>query len=467
VVPAERRLVHLVREAEFRELRTDRNRYKITPAEQRTLRGKTIGVLGLSVGNTAALTIALEGIAGRLRVADFDTISLSNLNRLRAGVHELGVNKAILAARQISELDPYIVIEPFPAGVGPGEIDTFLAGLDLLVEECDDLYVKVAIRERARALRIPVVMDTSDRGLLDIERFDREPERPLLHGLIGDVDSASLRGLPTKQKIPFVLAILGGARISTRLAASLPEVKHTLATWPQLGSDVTLGGALVADAARRILLGELTASGRYYIDLEHLIRDGAGELATPAAPPAPVEISPEATRPPELPPRPARGAITPEAIRWLVAHATLAPSAHNAQPWQFPARGAVIDAFHDPSHDLPSLDFEHGATWLAFGAAAENLELAASATGVGVAFETFVEPGLVWRATLAPAAVEEAPLVPYIAQRATPPARHGSRARRDRRSHRRVRPRVIPRSCDARRDDGGHSMDAWRGRTPS
>jgi ribosomal protein S18 acetylase RimI-like enzyme len=44
-------------------------------------------------------------------------------------------------------------------------------------------------------------MDTSDRGLLDIERFDLEPERPIFHGLIGDVDPARLRGLPSKEKV--------------------------------------------------------------------------------------------------------------------------------------------------------------------------------------------------------------------------------------------------------------------------
>ena len=37
-------------------------------------------------------------------------------------------------------------------------------------------------------------MDANDRGLLDIERFDREPHRPLLHGLLGDADPRRLPG---------------------------------------------------------------------------------------------------------------------------------------------------------------------------------------------------------------------------------------------------------------------------------
>ena len=42
------------------------------------------------------------------------------------------------------------------------------------------------------------------------------------------------------------------------------EVKETVSTWPQLASDVALGGAMVANAVRRIALGEFTGSGRFY-----------------------------------------------------------------------------------------------------------------------------------------------------------------------------------------------------------
>ena len=274
--PWSRRLVHLLAETEFRQLRADRNRNKITTAEQGVLRGKRVGIVGLSVGHSAATTMALEGVGGQLRLADFDTLSLSNLNRLRQGVHQLGDNKAVLAARDLAEIDPYLEVEIFPDGVTDDNLDRFLVGagkLDLLVEECDDLYVKTRLRERARALGIPVIMDTSDRGLLDIERYDREPQRPLFHGLVPDLRAESLRALTTKEKIPFVMAILGGAAISPALAASLGEVRKSISTWPQLGSGVTLGGALVTDAARRILLGSMLESGRFYVDLDALVCD--------------------------------------------------------------------------------------------------------------------------------------------------------------------------------------------------
>jgi molybdopterin/thiamine biosynthesis adenylyltransferase len=276
--PWSHRLVHVLPRAEFRALRSDRNRYKITPEEQERLRSFRIGIVGLSVGQSVALTMALEGVGGSFRLADFDALGLSNLNRLRAGVEDLGLNKAILAARQMFELDPYLEIQAFLDGLTEENLNEFFTSggpLDLLVEECDDLYAKVRLREEARRRGIPVVMDTSDRGMIDIERFDREPERLPFHGLIGSVRADGLKGLTARDKVPFVLQILDASQISPRLQASLTEIHKTLETWPQLGSAVALGGALTTDVARRLLLGQLVESGRFYVDLETIVRDGA------------------------------------------------------------------------------------------------------------------------------------------------------------------------------------------------
>ncbi|MEY4577404.1 MAG: hypothetical protein RL701_2107, partial [Pseudomonadota bacterium] len=388
------RLLHVLPKDELRAVRSDRNRYKITAEEQRKLAGARIGILGLSVGNAAALTFALEGVGTSFKLADFDQLSLSNLNRLRAGLHEIGLAKTTIAARELFELDPYLDITVFPDGLRDDNVDAFLlegGKLDLLVEECDDLFMKLAVRERARALRIPVVMDTSDRGMLDVERFDLEPDRPILHGLIGDLDLQKLRGLPSKDKVPIVMAILDRKRMGTRMAASLPEVDETISSWPQLASGVAIGGAITCDVGRRILLGQMQTSGRFYVDVEEAARDGAGLFALPAERPTVREFAPEALQPAALPPRPARnGELSPAAIRWMVTHAALAPSAHNAQPWSFIYRSGVLECWHDRRHELPMLDFEHGATWLAFGAALENLDIAARA--LGFAIETHASP---------------------------------------------------------------------------
>ena len=277
------RLVHVLPREEYRLVRTDRNRGKIDRPEQRRLLAKRVGVIGLSVGNSAAVTLAQEGVAGAFKLADFDILSVSNLNRLRAGLHQVGVNKAVLAARQMFEIDPYLDIEVFPAGLTEENIKEFFLGghgpIDLLVEECDTPWVKLAAREAARDLGVPVVMEANDRGLLDVERFDREPRRPLLHGRLGPLTAADCRRLTPAERIRLVLDMVDGERISPALAASFPEIGRTLSSWPQLASGVALGGALVTETARRILLGGRCASGRFYVDLEELIapdRDVSG-----------------------------------------------------------------------------------------------------------------------------------------------------------------------------------------------
>lgn len=271
------KLVHILDRDDFVKLRTSRNLYKITPEEHSVLQEKIIGVIGLSVGQMIALTIAMERVAGEIRMADFDLLELSNMNRIRTVVSNIGLSKTIIAAREIAEMDPYIKVKIFSDGITEENIDEFMTGekkIDLLVEECDGLDVKILSRIKARQYKIPVVMDTNDRGMLDIERYDLEENLPLLHGLIpeGMSDLKSLKNLSNQEKVPLLGAMVGIDKISDRMKLSLTEMGKTISTWPQLASSVVLGGAMVTDVSRRILLGGLKTSGRYYIDFEELIK---------------------------------------------------------------------------------------------------------------------------------------------------------------------------------------------------
>ncbi|WP_246000909.1 Rv1355c family protein [Brevibacillus panacihumi] len=272
--PWKQLLVHLLDEEAFTFVRTNRNRNKITAEEQLRLREQKIGVIGLSVGHSIAMTLAMERIAGELRLADFDALELSNLNRIRAGVHELGVPKVVIAARAIAEIDPFLKVICYEEGITEENIDDFFSEggkLNLVLDECDSLDVKMLIRFKAREMGIPVVMETSDRGMIDVERFDLEPERPIFHGLLEGMDMEVLKNLSNQEKIPHVLKIVGYETMSSRLKESLQEVGSTILTWPQLASSIMLGAASGTDACRRIGLGQTCESGRYYVDLEELV----------------------------------------------------------------------------------------------------------------------------------------------------------------------------------------------------
>lgn len=273
--PWSKKLVHLLDEKEYIELRTSRNLYKITREEQVELQSKKIGVIGLSVGMTIAVCLAMERVCSEIRIADFDSLDLSNMNRLEAGIHEIGLPKWVIAQRRISELDPFIQLKIFKNGVTEENIESFLCdggNLDVLVDECDSLDIKLLCRLKAREHRIPVVMDTNDRGMLDIERFDLDNTLPVLHGLVGDISYQDLSNLTPQEKLPIVMKIVSAEDISERLKFSMNEYGKTIVSWPQLSSAVFLGGAIATEACRQILLKQTTLSGRLYFDIDLAIK---------------------------------------------------------------------------------------------------------------------------------------------------------------------------------------------------
>ncbi|HLK45283.1 MAG TPA: Rv1355c family protein, partial [Acidimicrobiales bacterium] len=335
-------------------------------ARQRTLR---VGVVGLSAGHSIAHVLAMEGLVGELRLADFDDVELSNLNRLPGTVLDLGVNKAVVAARRVAEIDPYLRVTIDQDGVTTENLGPFLDGLDLVLEECDSLDIKMLVREAARERRLPVLMQTSDRGVLDVERFDLEPERPVFHGLLPGITSADLAGLPIEAKAPFVLRLMGAGDVSARGAASLLEVGRSITAWPQLGSEVTLGAATAAAAVRRFGLRGHLPSGRVRIDLD----DALGELAPVSSAP-PVDLS----APDLAPVADADPGADGDPVERIVYAASRAPSGGNIQPWRFEADDDEVRFYLVPERTT-AMDVRFRASYVGLGAALFNARVAASA----------------------------------------------------------------------------------------
>ncbi len=385
--PRERDLVHLLPEEEFILVRTNRNKYKITQQEQDILSEKVVGIIGLSVGQTVAIAIAMERGAGEIRLADFDTIDLSNLNRLRCSITDIDLNKAEICAREIWRIDPYLKVRIFKEGLHAGNIDAFFtegAKLNLLIEECDALDIKVLARHKAKELGIPVLMETNDRCLIDIERFDLEPERPLLHGLMGDLDPEKLKGLSQEEKITYLMPMVGLQALSERMKASMIEVQSSISSWPQLASAVTMGAGVAADLSRKILLNESTVSGRFYVDLDELIPQPI-QLKTAIE----LEIRPALLQEQELKTyiNKARFEPRPDLLDEIEKQNLLkacihAPSGGNCQPWKFYFHQGNLYIFHELHHSVSMLDFGHFGTYLSIGAVVENARIYANSLGL-------------------------------------------------------------------------------------
>lgn len=269
-------VLHLLQDGDFQTVRTARNRNLIPADEQRRYYDSTIGIAGLSIGNSCALAMVLMGGGKRLRLADPDTLELSNLNRIRGSVAHLARPKAHLTAEQIYELDPYADLTLYAEGLTEENIQQFFDGpppLDVVVDEIDNLAMKLRIREEARKRRVPVLMatDNGDSGLLDIERYDLDPRTRPFHGRLPEDVAARLRSGETLP-LPVVGRtigehLVGWDRVEPRMQQSLLEIGKTIPTWPQLGGAALINGVAVAVAIRKIRTGQPLTDRRGVLSL--------------------------------------------------------------------------------------------------------------------------------------------------------------------------------------------------------
>ncbi len=375
-------LTHILSENDFIEIRTNRNRNKITIEEQTILAKKKVGIIGLSVGQSVVTSIALERLAGEIRIADFDKLELSNYNRIRTPLRNMGLNKAISVAREIAEFDPYLKVICFTDGITEENIDSFLLDggkLDMLIEESDGLNIKILAREKAKKFQIPVLMEASERGVMDIERFDLEPDRPILHGYLEGMDMEAAKHAKTnEEKMPFMMQIVGFDIISDKMKSSMLEIGQSLTTWPQLASAVAWGGGMTADICRRIFLQQFTKSGRYVVDIADLVSDTAipYQLKTIDSyfnAPQNLDFSQLVEKQEEK----AQYKIDDEIITAIVATACQAPSGGNSQPWKWIYKNNFLYLFHEVDISTQWLDYKHRGAHISFGAALENLCLEA------------------------------------------------------------------------------------------
>lgn len=279
--PWNKKTISLPNETVFEKTRLSRNQNLILPEEQKKLKKLKIAIAGLNVGNPAAICMTLEGVGGRLKFADNDVLTLDNLNRFRASLTNLGINKAVLSAQQIHEINPFLQIDVYEKGITPENLKNFLLKprVDILIEEMDHLWLKIKIREVARASKIPVVMVTgnAENVILDVERFDLDPKLPLLNGHLKPHILKRILELPEKpvafkEKIKLCRDFIGERFLTPRLQQSFKDAfMGKLAGIPQLAESSFLRGAVICYAVRQITLGKKMSSGRYFLNLTDII----------------------------------------------------------------------------------------------------------------------------------------------------------------------------------------------------
>lgn len=270
--PWNKTLTHYLPDELHQEIRTARNKNLITKDEQSAFYNFTVGIVGLSVGSHAALTLSMMGGSRRMKLADPDTISGSNLNRIRYDFTKAGKSKSGIATEQIYQMNPYSEVHEFQNGITQENINEFLSSpkIDLLIEECDNLEMKIRLRIEARKLGIPVIMatDNGDNVVVDIERYDLDKNLEIFNGVAGNLTLEEFQSFPPQELPKLATKIAGPNFVMPRMLSSLAEVGKTLYSWPQLGDAATLCGATLAYLTKRFALGEKIKSGKLEVNLD-------------------------------------------------------------------------------------------------------------------------------------------------------------------------------------------------------
>ena len=252
-------ILKCVKEVDYFKLKTNRNHDLITEEEQKKLRDYKVAVFGMSVGSNIAFVLTQAGISKDIIIADFDELDTTNLNRIWAGVHQVGLNKCVIAARRIYEDNPFAKVVSLETGITLKLLEKLLVNkkIDCIVEEIDNMGLKIEIRKLAMKYKIPAIMitDNGDWGVLHVERYDLGYKKIFERDLdYWDKRLSSYSGSKDFADIVINQIVGGLDKVDPRMLRSAQKVMNKeLVSWPQLGSAALLGGVAVTVAVKDIV----------------------------------------------------------------------------------------------------------------------------------------------------------------------------------------------------------------------
>jgi sulfur carrier protein ThiS adenylyltransferase len=111
------------------------------------LGSKCVGIAGCGgLGSNCAVALARVGV-GKLIIADFDKVELSNLNRQYFFRNQVGLTKVDALKDNISRIDPTIIVEPHQVMLDEVNIPEIYKYCDVIVEAFDKAEMKLMIME--------------------------------------------------------------------------------------------------------------------------------------------------------------------------------------------------------------------------------------------------------------------------------------------------------------------------------
>ncbi len=113
------------------------------------------GVGGL--GSPLAMYLTVAGV-GEITLADFDTVTLSNLNRqLLHGDGDMGRRKVLSAKAKLTGLNPTIKVHAIPEKITPKTCESLLDSVDIVVDCLDNMASRYTLNRACVRWKIPLV----------------------------------------------------------------------------------------------------------------------------------------------------------------------------------------------------------------------------------------------------------------------------------------------------------------------
>ena len=110
--------------------------------------------------------------------------------------------------------------------------------------------------------------DNGDGIVLDVERFDEDPELEIFHGLIGDITIEGLESMGYKDWLKVATKIVGPECLTEKMQDSILQIGKTIPSVPQLGTSANIAGSAISFVLRKIANKETMPSGRYFVNIE-------------------------------------------------------------------------------------------------------------------------------------------------------------------------------------------------------
>lgn len=111
------------------------------------LRNACVGIAGLGgLGSHIAVSLARMGV-GKLVLADFDRVDVTNLHRQQYFVEQVGLLKTEALADTLRKIDPWIQLELHPVRLTPKNLPTIFGGCSILCEAFDKAEEKAMLLE--------------------------------------------------------------------------------------------------------------------------------------------------------------------------------------------------------------------------------------------------------------------------------------------------------------------------------